>query len=181
MRFSELASRYAKAIYEIAEVASEQDKVFAELRELDKVYGEPDIVEYLSSPLIAPDEKLKVVKDSIKDKGLSETTENFVLTLARKGRLNIFSQIVHAYQSKSDEAMGVRRGTVTSASVLPPEERKEIEKTVEKVTGKKVILAYEEDTELIGGLIAKVGSYTFDDTLTSHLRRLQEDIKRRAH
>ena len=179
--FSELASRYANALFEAAEATNCQDQVFAEMRELNKIYSEPDVVRYMSSPIIRPAEKIEVVKKAVNNNGLSATTENFLFTLAKKNRLSIFEEIVHAYQSRCDEANGVRRGTVTSASVLPPEERKELEKTVEKVTGKKVILSYEENPDLIGGLIAKVGSYTFDDTLTSHLRRLQDEIKRRAH
>ena len=182
MNYSEVASRYASALFEIAKDNNDLDKVFAEIRELNKVYEKNnEVVEFVSSPLIKPSEKLKAVKATLENKGLSETTENFVLTLAKKNRLEIFPQIVLAFQTKTDEANGVTRGTVTSSSVLAPEERKSVENKVQKVTGKKVILTYEEDTEHIGGIIAKVGSYTFDDTLTSHLRRLQEDIKRRAH
>lgn len=181
MKHSELASRYASALYDIAQETKSQDLVFSEVRELNKIFSANDILNYMNSPLVQPFEKRETLKKAFNGNGVSENTQNFVLTLAKKGRLSIFPEIVSAFQSKSDEMNGVKRGEVTSANVLAPEERNELAKTVEKVTGKKVILSYEENPNLIGGLIAKVGSYTFDDTLTSHLRRLQEEIKRRAH
>ena len=182
MAFSEVAARYAKALHSLANEEKVQDKVFSDLRQLGKVLLEDEeIVEFLSSPLIKPTDKQTVVQKACAQKGLSPLTEKFLLTLAKKNRLNIFKQIVQAFEFKSDEANRVTRGQVTSASVLAPEERKELEAIVQKVTGKRVIMSYEEDPNLIGGLIARVGSYTFDDTLTSHLRRLQEDLKRRAH
>jgi len=75
----------------------------------------------------------------------------------------------------------VTRGTVKSASVLPPESRSRIEKRVSEVTGKKVILTYTQDATVIGGLIAEVGGYLFDDTLKSHLQRIKDDLNRRDH
>jgi F-type H+-transporting ATPase subunit delta len=52
---------------------------------------------------------------------------------------------------------------------------------VAQVTGKKVILEYKEDASLLGGLIAEVGSLTFDDSLETQLRTMNEELKRRAH
>ncbi len=182
MRYTELASRYANALFDLAIEAKQQEEVFAEIREINKVYdNNNEVTDFMKSPLIKPSEKLEAMNSACAGKGLSSTTENFIFTLAQKNRLELFPEVVLAYQARSDEANGVSRGQVTSSAVLAPEEREEIEQTVRKVTGKKVILSYKEDTNLIGGLIAEVGSYTFDDTLTSHLKRLQEDMKRRAH
>ncbi len=181
-KYSELAARYANALFDLASEANIRDKVFSEIRLLDKIYSSNEEVgAFVTSPLVKASDKVEFTKKVFIDKGFSEVVEKFLITLAHKNRLQLFSEIVFAYQAKSDETNQVSRGEVTSASVLTPEERAEVEETVKKVTGRKVILNYEEDPELIGGLIAKVGSYTFDDSLTSHLRRLQEDIKRRAH
>jgi F-type H+-transporting ATPase subunit delta len=62
---------------------------------------------------------------------------------------------------------------------LAQESRTKIEDIVTKVTRKKVILSFVEDAKLIGGTVAQVGGWTFDDSLESHLRRLNEDLNRR--
>ena len=98
-----------------------------------------------------------------------------------KGRVELLPEIALAYEARSDEANGVTRGEVRSSTVLTSEERARIESKVSEVTKKKVILTYKEDPEVIGGLIAEVGGYRFDDTLRSHLKRLKDDINRSAH
>ncbi len=72
------------------------------------------------------------------------------------------------------------RGTVRSTTVLAPEERKRIEETVNRVTHKQPLLTYKEDPALLGGMVAEVGNYTFDDSLASHLRRMNEQLTRRT-
>ena len=68
-----------------------------------------------------------------------------------------------------------------SATVLAPEERKQIETLVSRATKKQVILSYKEDPSLVGGLVAEVGSFTFDDSLISHLKRINEQLTRSVH
>lgn len=111
----------------------------------------------------------------------SEETKNFLMILADKGRTAILPEIVDSYQLYIDEDNGVTRGEVVSSHQLSPSEREQISDLVSKKTNKRVILTYKEDPKLIGGLIARVEGYTFDDTLSMHLNRLNEDLKRRVH
>jgi F-type H+-transporting ATPase subunit delta len=111
----------------------------------------------------------------------SDSVTNGLLLLAHKNRLNLFFDIVDAFEEISDLDHGVTRGTVKSAKALGPEARNKIEATVNKVTGKKVILNYTEDADLLGGMMAQVGGWTFDDSLETHLTRMSEDLNRRTH
>jgi len=182
MGYSELAARYAKSLYDVAAEKNSADRVFNELRGLQQAFEkDKHVEEFLNSPVLKSEDKEKALKEALKNGGLSEETNSLVLLLAKKGRLPIFPEVVEAFQARADEAHGVTRGTVRSAIVLSPEERQRIEKTVSNYTKKQVILTYKEDPNVIGGLIAEVGSYTFDDTLKSHLRRLNEELNRRTH
>jgi F-type H+-transporting ATPase subunit delta len=81
-----------------------------------------------------------------------------------------------------DESRDVARGDVVSASTLFPDERQKLEATISRYTGKKAVLEYHEDKKLLGGLVARVGSYTFDDSLDTQLRMMNDALtKRRAH
>ena len=182
MRYSELANRYAKSLYDISAENKQADRVFAELRAVQDIFQKDvQITEFMNSPVMKAEDKEAALKEAFKNGGLSEETHSLVLLLAKKRRLQIFPEIVEAFQARADEAHGVTRGTVRSAIVLSPEERKRIEATVSNYTKKQVILTYKEDPNVIGGLIAEVGSYTFDDTLKSHLSRLNEELNRRTH
>lgn len=177
-----LATRYARALYNLARESNEQDGVFEQLRAIETAFnGDPEISAFVQSPMIRPTDKVKALEAVVSKIGASEALKNFVLLLARKNRLGIFSDVLTAYQTISDEAHGVTRGVVRSAAALGPEDRKRIEELVSKATKKQVILTYKEDPGLLGGLVAEVGSYTFDDSLISHLKRINEQLTRSAH
>jgi len=177
-----LASRYAKALYNLAKEKNEQDSIFEQMRALTGAFQSDQAnIDFLLSPLIRPADKVTVVEKVMAGVQVSDTLKNFVLLLAKKNRLSIMSEITSSYQTFEDEAHGVTRGTVRSAAVLGPDDRKRIEEFVGKATKKQVILTYKEDPTLLGGLVAEVGSFTFDDSLTSHLTRINEQLTRSIH
>jgi F-type H+-transporting ATPase subunit delta len=181
MKVSELASRYAKAVYELAVDNRTQDKVFNDLRSLSEAFSkDQDIMEFLATPLVTAEQRVAVIEKAIAGNGVSKEVTDLLLLLARKDRLSVFNDIVHAFEAEADSANGVARGVVRSSIALEPNERTRLEAAVEQVLKKKVILKYTVDPSVIGGLIAQVGSYTFDDTISSHLRRMNEELKRRT-
>jgi F-type H+-transporting ATPase subunit delta len=181
MKVSIIAQRYAKAVYELAVESRQQDKVFNDLRELENVFSkDQEVHNFLTNPLFDVSSRVVALEKSMAGKGVSKEAADLVLLLARKDRFAVFKEIVAAYEKQADEANKVCRGTVRSASTLGQAERSRIEETVEKVLKKKVIMTYKVDPTVIGGLIAQVGSYTFDDTIASHLGRMNEELKRRT-
>ena len=178
---SELAKRYAKSFYEIAKAYNDPDLVFSELRVIKAALKlDAAVSEFLISPVVGPKEKQAVLEKSLKGK-VSETVLNGLLLLVQKNRIHVLFEIVDAYEAISDEDHEVTRGTVRSATALSADSRKKIEETVTKVTKKKVILNFTEDSSLLGGMIAQVGGWTFDDSLETHLTRMSEYLNRRAH
>lgn len=182
MKNTILATRYARALYNLAREAGAADEIFAQMRVVEDAFDlEKEISEFVHSPVIRPTDKEKAVAGLTAKVKLNDVLKNFLLVLARKNRLPIFSDVIGAYQTIADEAHGVTRGVVRSATALAPDERKRIEQLVGKATKKQVILTYKEDPSLVGGLVAEVGSYTFDDSLQSHLMRINEQLTRSAH
>ncbi len=182
MRSSEIAKRYAKALYELSSENKNAERVFLDLRGIDAIIDSHEsISDFFESPLITPADKEKALMEALKDKGVSDEVLYLMVLLAKKKRLGLFTQIVDEYEKRSDEAHNVVRGKVTSATPLSTAQRKEIESVVAKTTGKQVILSYAEEPSLIGGLVAEVGSFTFNDAIESHLNRINDELKRRGH
>lgn len=179
MRSALVANRYARALFQLAKEKNEQDTIFDQMRVIDDAFSlEKDIMEFVHSPLIRPSDKEKAITGLTAKVQMSETLKNFLLLLAKKNRLDLFPEVMAAFQQINDESHGVTRGVVRSAAPLAPEERKRIEQLVGKATKKQVILTYKEDSTLLGGLVAEVGSFTFDDSLSAHLTRINEQLNR---
>lgn len=181
MSVSEVSKRYAKAVYEMAKANGTVEKVLNEIRAIKQVLEtDKAIHDFFSTPMVAPEQKTAAIKAAFSGK-LSIETVNTLTLLAEKNRLLIFEDLVSAFEMISDLDHGVMRGQVRSAATLSPESRKNIEDIVAKVTKQKVILNFTEDKSLLGGMVAQVGGWTFDDSLESHLKRINEDLNRRAN
>jgi len=68
------------------------------------------------------------------------------------------------------------RAELRSAVALTPEEVKAIETELGAVTGMNVAVEAVVDPDLIGGVLAKVGSTVYDGTVKSQLNRLRKQL-----
>ncbi len=181
MKSNTLAKRYAKAIFSLSLDNRSQEKVLNDLRALSYAFdSDASIKAFFNSPMITGSQKASTLSKALEGRAPTEEVNQFLMLLAKKDRLPIFSDIVEAFQAEIDAANNVCRGVVKSTIALGPAERTQIEKTVEGVLKKKVIMTYKVDPSVIGGLVAQVGSHTFDDSLSTHLKRMSEELKRRT-
>ncbi len=175
----QIAIRYARAMFEVATENSKQDQYLAELRAVAEAFEKsPELVEFFKSPSVTTENKQAAVKATFSK--ASPDVFNLLSLLNDKNRMEFFCDIATSFENMIDDARGISRGTVRSASSLDPEQRKKLEDTVKKVTGRQVILKFENDPTLVGGLIAKVGGWTFDDSLSSHLQTMKDHLNRRT-
>jgi F-type H+-transporting ATPase subunit delta len=179
MRYSEIASRYAAAIFDLAAEKKQTSEFLQALQSLSQsVHSDKTIQAFVNSPLIRAADKEEALKKTLAAMNLPKEIADFILLLAQKDRLMLIDEIVSAYQAREDRLNNVTRGTVRSAVTVSEKQKAEIQKFVDSYTKKRVLLQYVEDKALVGGLSAQVGSLSFDDSVVSHLKRMKEDLTR---
>jgi F-type H+-transporting ATPase subunit delta len=182
MKITEVSRRYAKALMAVAKQKSEHTRAYQELMAVSKIFKtDKAAFDYFVNPLVGPEQKKSVLQTTLKGKGLSEEVYNLMLLLVDKNRINKFDEIIEAYQNQMDLEQGITRGTVSSAKQLTEEAKKDLEAKIHKILNKKIILTYKEDPTLLGGVVAQVGGWTFDDSIETHLIKLNEELNRRAN
>jgi F-type H+-transporting ATPase subunit delta len=182
MKISEVARRYAKAIMSLVQDKKQQFRAQEDMSAIATILQkDAQISEYFNNPLVPQEQKKAAVKAAFADKGLLEEVYNLLLLLSEKNRFGMFEQVSAAFQEEMDAAQGVTRGTVVSAKAMVPEARKSLEDQIHKILNKKTILTYKEDSSLLGGVVAQVGGWTFDDSIETQLIKLNEDLNRRAN
>lgn len=182
MRVSEVSKRYAKALLAVTKQKGSDQKAFAELQELSKAFTEDQTVAvYFQNPMISTENKVAAVKAALSGKNVSEEVQNTMILLAEKDRVPVLSDVVLAYQDLLDADQGVTRGVVRSAQPLSSEAQKDLESKIAKVLNKKIILTYKQDPKLLGGAVAQVDGWTFDDSIETHLKKMNEELNRRAN
>jgi hypothetical protein len=66
------------------------------------------------------------------------------------------------------------RAEVTSAEPLSPQRVAAIEQKLAAVTGKKVSMTTNVNKDIIGGVVARVGSTVYDASIATQLRKIRE-------
>jgi len=176
-KYSEVSRRYAKALFELVAGTKVEDTL-KQLRKVQAAVDNPKIKDLLSSPVLSRKEKGLVVAQVVSNLGLTDMVENMLSVLADKDRMSIFDEVVACFEMISDEKNNVLRGDVFSASKLSEKDKSEVEEAISKFTGRQLLLDYKDDPSLIGGITAKVGSYTFDGSLNTQLSKLKEQVTR---
>lgn len=182
MRVAEVAKRYAKALLAAAKQAGNHGNVYAELSEIVKGFNvDVGVKAYFSNPTISADQKKAVLTAALQGHKVSETVVNALNVLGENDRLELMEQVLVAYREMLDLEEGITRGVVKSAQPLSADAQKEIEQKIAKVLNKKIVLTYEQDPKILGGVVAQVGGWTLDDSIDTHLKKLNEELNRRAN
>lgn len=175
---TEVAKRYAKALFEALGGAAKSETALADLRQAQGILGQKKLNDLLSSPVLSRKEKVMVVEQSIANMKLGIEVQNLLKLLAIKDRIGSLDSVVSSFETISDEKNNVLRGVVSSSEKLSKADKEEIESAISKFTGNQLLLEYKEDPTLVGGVLAHVGSYTFDGTLETQLTKLKEQVNR---
>ena len=182
MRSEVLAEKYSRALFESIKEADQRKKMLAFLVQFkEAIHSSNELMAFANSPVIKPGDKKTAILKAAGVFKLDELSANFLVLLAENDRLYLIDEISERFQSIMDEEAGVTRGVARSAEELHEDEKMEITSVISQLTDKKVILDFKTDPGLIGSLVAHVGSLTIDDSLKTHLHRLEDDLKRRVH
>jgi F-type H+-transporting ATPase subunit delta len=65
---------------------------------------------------------------------------------------------------------------VTTARPISEELKKALSDRLTSVTGKQVRLSFATDEQLIGGMVARVGSTVYDGSILNQLHRMEQTL-----
>ncbi len=175
---SELASRYAAALFDLADEAKAHDAVAADLATIqDLLQGSEDLRTVTRSPLVPRDQQGAAVEAVLAEAKIGDIVRHFVGVVAANRRLFALPAMIRAYLAELARRRGEERARVVSAKPLKDEQSKSVTEALRKAMGSKVSVDFEVDEELIGGLVVQVGSRMIDTSVRSQLQRLQTAMR----
>ena len=178
MKHTIVAKRYAKALFAVGKEESKLEEFSRALNTLAAIYAEvPVVLDALTNPLYPLEVRGKVMEYLAGTVEADQLMKNFLNLLVQKKRAEALAEIAEQFQNLVDDDRNICRGTVVAATELSEELQAKVQSTLEKITGKKVILTSEVEPAIIGGMIAKVGDLVLDGSIKSQLAGLDESIK----
>jgi F-type H+-transporting ATPase subunit delta len=174
-----IARRYAKALVALGQ--EEGGITDALTQELEAAVAalqanNGQLLEALCHPALSPSER-KAVLDAVLPKlNIQPLLQNFLKLLLDKQRFAHLPAIAADARRQADELAGRARAVVTTASKLTAAMEKEVKATLEKATGKEILLEAHIDPSLIGGMVAQVGGKVFDASVKTRLSELRQQL-----
>ena len=180
-----LARRYSRALAEIlfdaklteakkARAVRQTKEHLATLAALLKEHA--GLRNTLTSPALPLTKKLAVIDALRKTLKWDTTLRNFVAVLVENRRLGELDAMVEIFDEEVYSRLGIVPVEITSAVELKAPQKKELEKRLASLTGSDVELRYQKDEEILGGVVARMGSTVYDGSLRAHLRRLEAQL-----
>lgn len=175
MSVQTIARRYGSALADVILQRGEATEVQQELQQWeDLLQSNAALQEVFRNPTIALDQKRAVLNKLIDRAKPRPTTTNFLKVLLQNQRLTELSEINRKLAAILDERAGMVAAIVTTAHPVPSDIQRSLEHKLTTVTQKKVRLNFEEDPDLIGGLVTRIGSTVYDGSVRNQLQQLKE-------
>ena len=172
-----IASRYARALADVAGGTADYRRAIDELEAFRGVYQESSELRNLfEAPAVPIASKLRVLDAIVQRLGTSLAVANFLRVLVRNYRMSHFEEINRAFRRIANERLGIVAVKIVSAGELGEPDREALAARFREVTGKQVEFEFHLDPDLVGGLRAQVGSTVYDGSVRGALNRFREQL-----
>jgi F-type H+-transporting ATPase subunit delta len=172
-----VARRYATALADVVTARGEAPEVQKELAAWSEMMQSNDqLLEVFRNPTIPYEQKRKVLNTLIARTRVRPTTANFLQVLLQNQRLAELGEVNKRFAQILDERSGVVSAEVTTARPVAQMSQDALRSKLAAMTGKSVRLSFKTDEELIGGIVARIGSTIYDGSVRNQLQRVKERL-----
>ena len=172
------ANRYAKALFDVAlEEKADLAQVDRDLQAVAAMMkASPDLLLNLKRGSVTDEKRQSLMEAVSKAMSISAPVTKMLVLLAKTGKLHFVAELAASYRERLLSHQNIVRADVTSAAPLSPEKARALEESLSKVTGKKVEITATVDPELLGGVVARIGSTVYDGSVKTQLTRMRQEL-----
>lgn len=173
-----LASRYAKALLELAVEKGQLEEVYADMKWLQAaIKGSRDFKNLLNSPIINAELKTRAIAAVTKD-NVGTLTQQFNKLLIQKNRENVLPEIATAFEKQYREHNNIHIVSLVTAAPISEKTRTNIVQKVKKETGFQNIQVEESvDPSIVGGFVLQWGDQMVDTSIADDLKEIARQFK----
>ncbi len=181
MKNTALARRYAQALIDIGKEDNNFERYGKEIRDILAVLsGDDNLYKVLLNPMFKLEER-EALAGGIADKlGASETVKKFFTLLVTSGNLRLIDDIVLSYARLEDELAGRVRATIVAPGELSKTLLDDVKSRLSKETGKEIVLTFDKDPSLVGGVVIKLGNTVLDGSIKTQIEKMKAALTQGA-
>jgi F-type H+-transporting ATPase subunit delta len=173
----EIASVYARSLFEVAQEQGKLDEVREQLGEFaDALNENQEMQVFFFSPYFATQEKEEGLDKVVTD--AEPIFQNFLKLLIDKHRMPAVFRVRRTYDQMWQQENKLLPVEVTSAIELDEQTVKQIGDRIGEETGQKIELSARVEPDILGGLVVRVGNSIIDSSIRSRLEQLRRQVAR---
>ena len=174
-----ITRRYAEALISIGAEENSCERFETELTKVKNTLDENiELRNVLYSSAYPTKDRKGIFKEVFKRLDVSKNVENLFNLLIDKKRIEFFPNIFKTYGEIRDQIVGRVRAKVIVAKDMPEEPVSKLKESLERHSGKEVLLEIQKDPTIIGGVITKLGNVVFDGSIRTQLEKIKKSIVR---
>jgi F-type H+-transporting ATPase subunit delta len=174
MREEKIARRYARALFNTALRAQALEAIDEALHQLlQTLRDQPHLQELWLNPLMPRERKQQLAQEAIGRQTLP-LLASLLHVLVAKRRERLLLHIVNEFGRLRDEHQGIVRVQATTAYPLDRQTEQALVQSLQRRTGKTVVLEVRTDPSLMGGIMVRVGDTVIDGSVYGQLQRLKQ-------
>ena len=177
MQNHRLAERYAKSLMGLSIEFNQLDAIYQDILTMQSICRvSKEFVMMLSSPVIKPDKKIRIVTAVTAGK-ISTLTQNFIKLLCQKGRESNFPQIISAFIDQYNEIKDIHKVRLTTAVPLTDAMKDFFVRKIQSATSVSSIqLESRVDDRLIGGFVLEMDGKLVDASIVRDLNDVRKQF-----
>lgn len=176
------ARRYAAVLFEVVSKTGDVTRAERDLTAfVELVAGHAQLQQVLTSPAIPAARKRAIVDAVVAAAGdMTVEVQRLLFMLADRDRLAILGDVAAAYTARLMQHQKVVDAEIVTAQPLADGRRAVLEKALSDASGANVRVKESVNPDIMGGLVARVGSVVFDASLTRQLEKMRQQLLSQA-
>jgi ATP synthase F1 delta subunit len=170
-----IAKRYAKATFETVNI-NEREAICQQIVSIKHLFSQqPQLVKYLSSPIVRKNDKTACIKDIFASMKNSDFWTNIFTAIIEKNRGELIQSFLYELESILNDALNHVKVDITLAHQLDEKTLQNIKNHLENILTKKIFLNISIDKQIIGGFVAKTESHLVDMSIKNNLTKFAQE------
>ena len=170
-----IARRYAGAIFDIGVKQNTLDRTLEDVQEIAKLFSIRKLAYLLREPNIPAERKETAIRQGLASKVLP-TSLNLALLVVQRELVDLMPNIARELNQLVLDHKNEAKAEVTTATQLDKTTQSQVQRALERMTGKKIMLETRVQPNILGGVVARVGDQVIDGSVERRLKLLQQQL-----
>ncbi len=171
-----VARRYAHALFDAAHARRLLDTVESDLADFTRLLREePRLSSLLITPQVTTGEKRRLLEAILGGRVHALVLELLWLLLQKK-RLPAIGDIIEGYGILLEEHRGIVHAEVTTVRPLSAAQQERLKASLERRTGKTVVLERKLDPRVMGGVVVRIGDQVIDRSIRRTFQEMRASL-----